>query len=108
MKHILLIEDDKNLLNMLQLLIQRNTSFKVVTAENGVEAKTLLSDRTWDLIITDINLPDCSGLELVEFIRAHNEYAKILMITGNDDTSVAIKALNLNVDAYLLKPFDIN
>ena len=108
MKHILLIEDDKNLLNMIRLLIQRNTCCKVVTAETGLDAKVLLSSKIWDLVITDINLPDCSGLELVGWIRAHNDFAKILMITGNDDSSVAIKALNLNVDAYLLKPFDIN
>ncbi|MCO4821607.1 MAG: response regulator, partial [Flavobacteriaceae bacterium] len=107
MKHILLIEDDKNLLNMLDLLIQRNTGIDVVTAENGIEAKTLLNDRAWDLIITDINLPDCSGLELVELIRVKHENAKIIMITGNDDSNLAIKALNLQVDAYLLKPFDI-
>ncbi len=106
MKHILLIEDDKHLLNMLQLLIQRNTNFNLITAQNGVEAKALLNNRLWDVIITDLNLPDCTGLELVELIRAHNDLAKILMITGNNDTHNVIKALNLKVDAFLLKPFD--
>jgi len=108
MKNILLVEDDKNLLNMIRLLIQRNTNYKVASVESGLEAKVSLSKKVWDLVITDINLPDCSGLELVGWIRAHNEDAKILMITGNEDSNLAIKALNLNVDAYLLKPFDIN
>jgi LmbE family N-acetylglucosaminyl deacetylase len=106
MKYILLIEDDKILLDMLQNLIKRKTACKVITAGNGKEAKQLLLEKSWDIVISDINLPDCSGLELVEFIKEHNELAKILMITGNSDSNNAIKALNLRVDAYLLKPFD--
>lgn len=108
MKHILLIEDDDNLLNMLELSIRRSTEFNVTTAQNGTEAKALLNYNHWDLIVTDINLPDCTGLELAELIRTNNEFAKILMITGNNDTNNVIKALNLKVDAYLLKPFENN
>ena len=107
MKNILLIDDDVNLLNMLRLVIERNTKFNVATAENGESAKTQLSLKAWDLIITDVNLPDCTGLELVEYIKDYNENAKILMITGNDNIKNVIKALNLKVDTYLLKPFDL-
>ncbi len=106
MKKILLIDDDQDILFLLSKIIERHTGFFLSTAKDGKEAKSKLKNNNWDLVITDVNLPDCTGLEIVSYARQHNDLAKTLVITGDSDASIVIEALNLKVDSYLLKPFD--
>ncbi len=106
MKKVLLIDDDKDVLFLLSKIIERHTDYFISTAENGLDAKSKLKDNSWDLIVTDVNLPDCKGHEIVNYARKFNSFAKILMITGDSDSRAVIEALNLKVDSYLLKPFD--
>lgn len=108
MKKILIIDDDKDILFLLEKIIERCTDYTVVTVENGAQAQVWLGKNHWDLVITDVELPDCSGLSMVEQIRKHNPDAKVLMITGHHDTHTVIDALHLKVDAFLLKPFERN
>ncbi len=108
MKKILLIDDDQDILFLLSKIIERHTGFFLATAENGQVAKSKLKNNNWDLVITDVNLPDCTGLDIVSFARRYNSLTKVLMITGSADANVVIEALNLKVDSYLLKPFDSN
>ena len=83
-------------------------SVKVDEAENGFEALRLLPRQTYDLIVTDINMPDINGLELVSFVKQNAAYAGIPLVIVSTEGSDRDrdKGLELGADAYLVKPFD--
>jgi two-component system response regulator YesN len=73
-------------------------------ASNGTEGLKLFIQHAPQLILLDINLPVMNGLELAQAIKAHDNQAKIAMITGYDYVDYAISALKIGVDDYILKP----
>ena len=81
--------------------------FDVTQAKNGFEALKILPRVVFDLIVTDINMPDINGLELVRFIRESERHAHtplILISTDNRPADVE-RGMRLGADAYLTKPF---
>jgi two-component system chemotaxis response regulator CheY len=82
-------------------------SVKIVEAESGFEALRLLPRERWDLIVTDVNMPDINGLELVSFAKGNTAYAHVPLIIVSTEGSERdrAKGLELGADAYLVKPF---
>ena len=80
---------------------------KVVEAESGFEALRYLPRETFDLVVTDINMPDINGLELVSFIKGNERYASIPLVIVSTEGSERDrhKGMGLGADAYLVKPF---
>ena len=81
---------------------------KVDEAENGFEALRLLPRKRYDLIVTDINMPDINGLELVSFVKHDKSYRAIplMIVTTEGSERDREKGISLGADAYLVKPFD--
>lgn len=81
---------------------------KIVEAESGFEALRFLPRESFDLVVTDINMPDINGLELVSFIRNNEKYSDIPLVIVSTEGSDRDrdKGLGLGADAYLVKPFD--
>ncbi len=81
---------------------------KVDEAESGFEALRVLPREQYDLIITDINMPDINGLELVSFAKQNPKYSSIPLIIVSTEGSDRDrdKGLGLGADAYMVKPFD--
>ncbi len=81
---------------------------KVTEAESGFDALRQLPRDSYDLIVTDINMPDINGLELVSFVRNNAAYRGIPLIIISTEGSERdrAKGLELGADAYLVKPFD--
>jgi two-component system chemotaxis response regulator CheY len=81
---------------------------KVTEADSGFEALRQLPRERYDLIITDINMPDINGLELVSFIKRNEAYCAIPLVIISTESSERdrAKGLELGADAYLVKPFD--
>lgn len=80
---------------------------EVVEAESGFEALRLLPRGPWDLILTDVNMPDINGLELLRFIRGsdrHRETPVLLMSTQTSDRD-RDRGLRMGAAGYLKKPF---
>ena len=73
-------------------------------AKDGVEAMTLLQERRFDLIITDIKMPRMSGLELATYVQNHVPDTDIIFLTGYDEFDYARAAVRAGVADYLLKP----
>jgi two-component system chemotaxis response regulator CheY len=84
------------------------TPIKIVEAESGFEALRFLPREEFDLVVTDINMPDINGLELVSFIKNNPKYATIPLVIVSTEGSERDrdKGLALGADAYLIKPFD--
>jgi len=76
----------------------------VDAAGNGKEAVAILEREHLDLIITDINMPDMSGLELAQWVYTHAPHIKIIILTGHDDFEFARESIEYNVYKYLVKP----
>lgn len=81
--------------------------YETVEAANGFEALRILPREKVDLIITDINMPDINGLELVNFIRNNENYKEtpLFIISTEGSERDREKGLALGANAYLVKPF---
>lgn len=77
------------------------------TAADGIAGKSLIERTHPDIILTDIRMPGIDGLEMIKTTRRLLPYCKIIIITGYERFDYAKKALQLNVDEFLLKPIDI-
>ncbi|HGY5531964.1 MAG TPA: response regulator transcription factor [Prochlorococcus sp.] len=104
---ILLVDDEPRLTELLRLELDVE-GYEVSVAENG--ASGLIKARSEpppNLIILDWNLPDFTGVDVCQRIRSSGIKTPILMLTGNDDVTDRVKALDAGVDDYLTKPFSI-
>jgi two-component system chemotaxis response regulator CheY len=72
MKNVLVVEDSKAIRSMMRVSFEETGGFIAVEAGNGFEALKTLPTRRFDLIITDINMPDINGLELISFVKSNS------------------------------------
>jgi len=81
---------------------------KITEAASGFEALRHLPREQFDLVVTDINMPDINGLELVSFVKNNTRYESIPLVIVSTESSERDrdKGLGLGADAYLVKPFD--
>lgn len=77
----------------------------VEQAENGREAAEVVDRLLPDVVVTDIQMPFMNGLQLAEWIRSRHPNTKIIILTGFDEFEYAQKAIKLQIDEYILKPF---
>jgi CheY-like chemotaxis protein len=105
--HILLVDDDADLLQAVRRMLDRQ-GHVVREAGNGVEALRLLGADRFDLVITDVVMPDMEGLELVRRIRRMTEPPRVLVMSGGgggDASQYLALAAQFGADAVLQKPF---
>jgi len=105
-KKILVVDDEPNIVLSLEFLMSQ-AGYEVRTAENGDEALRIVAQDRPDLVLLDINLPDISGYEVCQQIRANADRGaiKILMITAKGRAVEREKGLALGADDYITKPF---
>jgi two-component system response regulator VanR len=103
---VLIVEDDIDVLNdMVQML---SVFFKeVLQASNGAEALRVYEANKPDIILSDIQMPISDGLWLADKIRALDNTTPILLISSYSEKSLLIEAINMRVDGYILKPFEL-
>ena len=102
-----LIVDDEPRLRHVLLLLMRAEGFQCVEAANGVEALERLERYPITLVLTDMEMPKMTGLELLKQMRARYPDVAVVMITGNSDVETAVGALSLGAMDYITKPFQI-
>ncbi|HUJ15735.1 MAG TPA: response regulator [Thermoanaerobaculia bacterium] len=106
---VLLVEDSSSMRSYLANAIEDGTGdeVEIVEAANGFEALKMLPHHKFDAILTDINMPDINGLELVSFLKNHPIYKAIpIMVISTESTSEDRKrAAALGAEEYLAKPF---
>lgn len=109
MQRILIVEDSATMRSMLASTLEElDVPVKISEAASGFEALRLLPRQSYDLVLTDINMPDINGLELVSFLKANTRYREIplLIVSTEGSERDRDKGLQLGADAYLVKPFD--
>ena len=109
MKRILIVEDSPTMRALLSSALEDiEVPVKITEASSGFEALRYLPRESFDLIVTDINMPDINGLELVSFAKSNDAYRSIpLIIVSTERTEQdRERGLELGADAYLAKPFE--
>lgn len=101
---LLLVEDNSRISDFVIKGLEES-GFTVVLANNGVDARNLIGEKKWDLILLDIMLPDIDGIELLQYARYKKIHTPILVISALGDPEDKIKALDYGADDYLTKPF---
>jgi len=101
----LLLVEDNNRISEFVIKGLEESGFSVVLAENGVEARTLINQKEWDMILLDIMLPGIDGIELLQYTRYKKIHTPIIVISALGDPEDKIKALDYGADDYLTKPF---
>ncbi|PID30362.1 MAG: hypothetical protein CR982_01190 [Candidatus Cloacimonadota bacterium] len=104
MKNILVVDDDPGMRVLLFELFD-DIGYFVTKAEDGIDALEKLGEKKFDLMITDINMPNMGGVELVSRCRSLYPNLPILAITGFGDKVVVGKKYG---DAFLKKPFELS
>ena len=103
---ILICDDDEALVSMVRFKLTRENLGDVMKAGDGREAKILLKEHDFDLIITDIHMPFHSGLELTSFVR--NELGKntpIIILSAEGLENTVLDAFEIGATDFITKPF---
>jgi two-component system, chemotaxis family, chemotaxis protein CheY len=104
---VLLVEDSGSMRAFVTAALAADGDYEVTEAQSGFEALKVLPRGPYDLIITDINMPDIHGLELVRFIKDAplHKQTPVVIITSEGSNRDREKGLSLGASDYLVKPF---
>jgi len=103
MIRLLVVDDEKTLLDMLKYVLESNDGFVVDTAESADQALSFLSEHEYDIIISDYNMPEVTGIDLLKQIRSMNNSIPFVLQTSFEDEIIAIEALQNGADFFLQK-----
>jgi len=105
--HILIVDDEPGLVDFLTVLCT-SEGHDVSSAGSVAEARSRLAERTPDLVLCDMMMPDGNGLDLLREIRGQDSGPAVIMMTAYTSTRSAIEAMKLGAYDYVPKPFDVD
>jgi DNA-binding response OmpR family regulator len=105
-KSVLVIDDEEKISRLLQLELSHE-GYVVEIAQTGREGLEKALERTWDIIILDIMLPELNGVEVLKQIRKVDAHTPVIMVTARNTTSDKVSGLDEGANDYITKPFEI-
>lgn len=108
-KKILIVDDFATMRKLLMGMLIKLGFTDVTDVESAPKAWELLQQHPYDLVISDYNMPDMTGMELLSQVRQHTALSKLpfILLTAEDDVALIIESKKYQVNAYILKPFKI-
>src|SRR5258707_3549074 len=106
MAHILVVDDERSICELLEITF-RKEGHRVEVALNGETARRKLESQIFDIVISDIRMPDANGVELLQFCKEISPSSYFLLITGVPTVDTAIAAINSGADRYVIKDHDL-
>ena len=103
---MLYVEDNKDARDAM-LMMLKNFFPDITTAVDGEDGLIKYNSSTFDLILTDINMPKMNGIEMIELIREVSKEIPILILTAANQIDILSKTEKFNINGYLLKPIDM-
>lgn len=102
---VLLVEDDRSVRRYLEVTLQRS-GYRVLTAEDGLEAMKVAMSSAIDVVVTDAIMPNLSGQQLAAFLRKNPKLSSIpiVLLTGQENKAASATADDVTIDAFLYKP----
>ncbi|MFW6131535.1 MAG: sigma-54-dependent transcriptional regulator [Candidatus Aminicenantaceae bacterium] len=107
MEKILILDDEKSILDLLVMVFEKE-GYQVKTALSAPKALELIEKEEFDLIITDIKLPEMSGLEVLKKVKNKKSDIPVIVITAYGTVKQAVETLKAGAMDYILKPFDVD
>jgi signal transduction histidine kinase len=103
MAKLLLIDDEKPILEMLEMSLA-SEGYEVMTAESGDEGMKIFLEQKPNLVITDVRMPGMDGIEVLKRIKGIDSETEVIVVTGHGDIDSAIAALQLGASDFIAKP----
>lgn len=106
-KKALTVDDSRTMRDMVSFTL-KNAGFEVVEAEDGKDALNKIKGHKLDVIITDLNMPNMNGIELIKSLRAQDDYkfTPILMLTTESDDTKKSEGKTAGATGWIVKPFN--
>jgi DNA-binding NtrC family response regulator len=104
-ERILVIDDELDMLMLLRMIIEENTDYEVETTNNPSEGLKMLTEKNYDLVVTDLKMPGMDGLEVFEELWGMNPDIPVIIITAYGSLEIAKEALKKGVADFITKPF---
>ncbi len=104
-RRVLIIDDEPSVLRVLGLLLERS-GFAVASASNGREGLTLIAEKGFDVVLTDIIMPELSGVDFLKELRQHDLDVPVILMTAGATLDSALDAIEYGAQQYLLKPVE--
>ncbi len=106
MAHILVVDDEKSICELLEITF-RKEGHRVEVATSGEAARRRLESQIFDIVISDIRMPDTGGVDLLQFAKEMAPTAVFILITGVPTIETAIAAINSGADRYVIKDHEL-
>jgi two-component system, NtrC family, response regulator PilR len=106
-QRILVVDDEESIREFLEIMLKKE-NYDVTTAEDGAQALDVLKKRSFDLVISDLQMPNMTGMELLRQVRDTAPTTLFMMITAFGTTESAVEAMKMGAYDYLTKPFKID
>jgi DNA-binding NtrC family response regulator len=107
-KRILIVDDEPNLAFLLaENLVDLGPDYEIEVCNSSADALSLNKEKPFDLVITDLMMPDINGLALTKYLFQQQPEIKLILITAYGNEDIAMKAQNLGVSSYITKPFEM-
>lgn len=106
MKKVLAVDDSTTMLRIQQRHLQAVEGIEIVTANDGIEALDKFDSGNIDLILSDWNMPNMSGIDFLKAIRVRDRSIPFIMVTTECERGSVLTAVQQGVSDFLVKPFD--
>ncbi len=104
---ILVVDDEESIREFLEIMLKKE-GYEVTLAEDGQKAKDLLAKKSFDMIISDLQMPNVTGIELLKHVKESYPETVFMLITAFGTTETAVEAMKMGAYDYLTKPFKID
>jgi YesN/AraC family two-component response regulator len=104
--HVLVVDDDPAIVQLIKVSIEKRFAeqIRVVTESDPAQARGRLESDVIDMLITDIQMPGISGLQLFRCAKRRNAWTQVVLVTGHSDVEALTEAMDLGANDYLVKP----
>lgn len=104
---ILVVDDEESIREFLEIMLKKD-GYEVTTAEDGLKAKEILAKKSFDMVISDMQMPHVTGIELLKHVKENFPDLVFMMITAFGTTETAVDAMKMGAYDYVTKPFKID
>ncbi|WP_413294375.1 sigma-54-dependent transcriptional regulator [Bdellovibrio sp. HCB185ZH] len=104
---ILVVDDEESIREFLEIMLKKE-GYEITLAEDGQKAKDLLTKKSFDMIISDLQMPHVTGIELLKHVKESYPDTVFMLITAFGTTETAVEAMKMGAYDYLTKPFKID
>ena len=104
-KHKILVIDDEDIVRTSCIRTLAPEGFEVRLAKNGAEGLKMANEESFDIVLTDLKMPDMDGIEVLRIIKEKWPETEVIIVTGYQTVDTAVKAIKLGAYDYIEKPF---